>query len=164
MRTAVFLDRDGTIIRDEHYLHDPSRVRLLDHAAEGLRLMQAMGFDLFIVTNQSGVARGYMTERDVQAVNDELLRQLRTHGVHIHDVRYCPHLKGCSCRKPAPGMLLDLAYRHGIDMSRSVMIGDKHADVQAGLAAGCHALLSGAPGHYDWLAIARRLESEEVLS
>lgn len=164
MRQAIFLDRDGTIIEDEHYLRDPARVRLLAHAAEGMQMMQAVGFDLFLVTNQSGVARGYMTEQDVHAVNDELQRQLRERGVHFRDVRYCPHLQGCSCRKPQPGMLLDLASRHGIDLSRSVMIGDKHADVQAGLNAGCYAIMVGAPGNDDLLSIAKRLKSEEVLS
>ncbi|MGB8954310.1 MAG: HAD-IIIA family hydrolase, partial [Tumebacillaceae bacterium] len=79
-------------------------------------------------------------------------------------VRYCPHLQGCSCRKPQPGMLLDLASRHAIDLSRSVMIGDKHTDVQAGLNACCHSLMIGTPGNGDLLSIAKRLQSEEVLS
>lgn len=161
---AVFLDRDGTIIRDEGYLRDPARVSLLPHAVKGLRLMRELGYGLFLVTNQSGVARGLMTEEDAAAVNAELLRLLAEQGADIDDVRVCPHLDaGCFCRKPQPGMLLDLAAAHGIDLRRSVMIGDKESDVEAGRAAGCSAsLLVGAGGWNDLLIIARWLHTKEV--
>ncbi|HEU4963861.1 MAG TPA: HAD family hydrolase [Bacilli bacterium] len=152
MRRVVFLDRDGTIMRDVPYLADPAKVELLPGAVHGLRHMMRLGYELFLVTNQSGVARGLLTEGDVRAVNAELLRQLSEQGVEIRDVRYCPHLQAgkveryayaCNCRKPQPGMLVDLALTYGLDLSQSVMVGDKCSDVEAGLNAGASAVLLG---------------------
>ena len=139
MKRAVFLDRDGTIIVDKGYLADPEGVELLPRAVEGLRRFQAAGYDLLIVTNQSGVGRGYYSAADAEAVNARTVALLAESGIAITEVLYCPHLPnaGCSCRKPAPGMLLEGAARHGIDLGRSVMIGDTVTDIEAGRAAGC---------------------------
>ncbi|WP_052036690.1 D-glycero-alpha-D-manno-heptose-1,7-bisphosphate 7-phosphatase [Tumebacillus flagellatus] len=142
----MFLDRDGTVIPDLHYLKDPCRVELLPGAAEGLQVMQDLGFELFLVTNQSGVARGYLTAEDVQAVNDAVGQRLAEQGIFLRDVRVCPHWEeGCACRKPEPGMLLDLAAAHGLELSQSVMVGDKWSDVEAGKAAGAAVSVRLAP-------------------
>ncbi len=139
MRPAVFLDRDGAIIVDKNYLSDPEGVELLPHAVEGLRKFQAAGYLLIIITNQSGVGRGLFSAQQAEAVNDRLVQILAHNGVTIDDAYYCPHAPddNCQCRKPLPGMILQAADKHGIDLSKSVTIGDKDSDVQAGRTAGC---------------------------
>ncbi len=150
LRRAVFLDRDGTICRDLNYLSDPDRVELLAGAAPALRRLQAEGFLLIVVTNQSGIARGYLTESTLAGIHDRLRAVLNDHGVRITAFYYCPHLpdgilpefrQTCSCRKPEPGLLLQAAREHGVDLDRSFMVGDKPSDIQAGKRAGCRALL-----------------------
>ncbi|NHZ48831.1 HAD-IIIA family hydrolase, partial [Nitratidesulfovibrio liaohensis] len=113
---AVLLDRDGTVIEDRHYLSDPSGVTLLPGAARGLAALAAAGARLFLVTNQSGIARGYFTEADLHACNARLDELLGEHGVSLADTAFCPHGPddGCACRKPAPGMWLTLRDRHGL--------------------------------------------------
>ena len=139
MRSAVFLDRDGAIIVDKNYLSDPEGVELLPRAVEGLRKFQAAGYLLIIITNQSGVGRGMFTAQQAEAVNARLIQILAQKGVVIDDAYYCPHApdEDCRCRKPLPGMILEAAAKHGIELSRSITIGDKDSDVKAGQAAGC---------------------------
>ncbi len=144
-RAAAFLDRDGVINRDNGYVGRWEDFEFLPGAIEGMRLLQQAGYVLIVVTNQSGIARGFYTEVDFQLLTQRMLQELAYQGVHVTEVYHCPHHpKGavqelaieCDCRKPAPGMLLRAAQEHGLSMVDSVMIGDKSSDLQAGLAAG----------------------------
>jgi D-glycero-D-manno-heptose 1,7-bisphosphate phosphatase len=150
LEQAVFFDRDGTLIKDKHYLDDPSEVEWIDGAKTTLRTVQNRGFKIIIVTNQSGVARGMMTEEDVQAIHDRIRRDLTNDGITVDDFYYCPYLaeaeveeyrKDSRLRKPAPGMLQDAEQDHNLDLSRCVMVGDKSSDVEAGQRAGCRTVL-----------------------
>jgi D-glycero-D-manno-heptose 1,7-bisphosphate phosphatase len=143
---AIFLDRDGTIIRDAHFLSDPAQAELLPGAAAGLRALRDAGFRLIVVSNQSGVARGLFDEETVARVNEAIAILLGKEGATIDAWYHCPHLEDaavaaydvkCDCRKPAPGMILRAAREHGLDVARSYAIGDRARDVEAGIAAGC---------------------------
>lgn len=144
-RPAVFLDRDGTIIEDVPYLADPAGVRLLPGAAEGLRRLRGAGFACVVVTNQSGVGRGYFPESALPAVHDELSRRLAAEGVALDGIYYCTAAPTCDDptavdhpdRKPGPGMLVRAARDLGLDLAASWMVGDKVADVLAGHNARC---------------------------
>lgn len=149
-REAVFFDRDGTLIEEAHYLADPEQVRLIPGAADAVRALNAAGVLVIVVTNQSGVARGYFPESRVGEVHERLSRLLAEHGATVDAFYYCPHheSKGagayrvaCDCRKPRPGMLLTAARAFDIDLARSWVIGDKACDAGAGAAAGCRTLL-----------------------
>ncbi len=146
--TAVFLDRDGTIIEDPGYLSDPDQVRLLPGAAGAIRRLTELGHLIIIVSNQSGVARGLFDEVTVSKVHARLEAMLRDEGASLGGAYYCPYLDGpeakveayrvsSELRKPSPGMLLQAAQEHGIDLARSWMIGDSDVDVEAGRRAGC---------------------------
>ncbi|MDQ7834427.1 MAG: HAD-IIIA family hydrolase [Humidesulfovibrio sp.] len=132
---AVFLDRDGTVIAERHYLHDPAGVELLPGAAEGLRAMQSLGLRLVLVTNQSGVGRGYFGRDAVERVHGRLLELLEHEGVDIDAIYLCPHAPDtvCNCRKPKPGLLERAATDLDLDPERSFVIGDKACDVDLGL-------------------------------
>ena len=151
MRAAVFLDRDGTIIEDEGYLADSSRVRLLPGALDALRAFRDRGLPLVVVSNQSGIPRGLITPAQHAEVDARVKEVLAEAGVPLLAAYYCPHLPdaGCACRKPLPGMLEQAGREHELDLARSVMVGDKMSDVEAGRAAGCFAAqLAG-----DWPAL-----------
>jgi histidinol-phosphate phosphatase family protein len=139
-RPALFLDRDGTLVKHEPYLHDPARVRLISGSAAALRRAQAAGYLLVVVTNQSGIARGLFDRSAVDAVHDRLQQLLAVHGVALDGIYVCPHHPEfgdpCSCRKPAPGLLQRAIEELPVDPGRSVMIGDTVEDLQAGAAAG----------------------------
>jgi D-glycero-D-manno-heptose 1,7-bisphosphate phosphatase len=134
---AVFLDRDGTIIEDRGYLRDPGEVVFLPGAFESLRRL-GEEFRLFIVTNQSGVARKEITPRDVDIVNAHVVAELAAAGVEIVEAYVCPHCRedGCSCIKPHPHFLHEAARRYGVDLARSFTVGDHPHDVEFGHAAG----------------------------
>ena len=144
-RPAVFLDRDGTLIEDTHYLVDPRHVRLLPGAVEALRRLRAAGFACVVVTNQSAIARGMLTEDGLRLVHEELARQLAERGVALDATYHCPEapLGGDPTavehpdRKPGPGMLLRAAADLGLDLGASWMIGDAISDALAGRNAGC---------------------------
>lgn len=144
-RPAVFLDRDGTVIREVDYLADPELVELFPGAGEALRELQQAGFALCLVTNQSGVARGRVSLEALEAIHQRLAELLAAEGVTLDDLQSCPHhpeITGpCLCRKPLPGMLLDAAERLDLDLARSWMIGDAERDLRAGERAGCRTLL-----------------------
>ncbi|MCC7292065.1 MAG: HAD family hydrolase [Phycisphaerales bacterium] len=154
-RRAVFLDRDGTIIEDTGFVDDPAKVRLAPGAADALARLRRAGFMLVVASNQSGVARGLMTEETVHAVNARIA-ELLGDKAGLDAFYYCPFLDGDEAvvgeyrkdsdwRKPRPGMLRAAAREHGIDLRRSWMIGDAPRDVEAGRAAGCRTvLLAGA--------------------
>lgn len=140
---VVFLDRDGTIIVDRHYLSSPSGVTLLPGAVDGLQRFRQLGFGLVLVTNQSGVGRGYFTMSAVEAVHAHLLRLLGREGVHLDGIFVCPHRPedDCDCRKPRPGLIDRARAALDIDMSRSVVVGDKASDVRLGTACGIPSIL-----------------------
>lgn len=129
--TSLLLDRDGTIIRDKHYLADPEGVELLPGVAEALAELSRNGMRFFLVSNQSGIGRGYFTPEDADAVNRRLEEMLRPYGVAFTDMLYCPHApeSSCACRKPAPGMWELLKTRYGLETGTSMMVGDKPEDI-----------------------------------
>lgn len=137
---AVFFDRDGTLMEDTGYCADPKLVRLYPGAADAIRALKAAGFRIFIVTNQAGIPRGLMTEEEYRAVQAEFLRQI---GPELIDETYYsadhPGLPS-NRRKPAPGMLLEAAAEHNIDLKQSYMVGDKALDVECGRRAGATAI------------------------
>ncbi len=149
-KAAIFLDRDGVIVEHIPYLSKASQLRILQGVIEAIQALQEH-FYIIVVTNQAGIARGFYTEVDLLNVHQELVQQLSIKGVFIDALYYCPHHPSagkvkaysikCSCRKPAPGMLLRASHDWGIDLSNSVMVGDMSSDVQAGLAVGASSIL-----------------------
>ncbi len=138
---AIFLDRDGTINEDKGYVYKIEDLVILPHVIEGLKLLQKR-FLIIVVTNQSGVERGYYTTEDVDRFHRYLYYTLAKKGVYIDDFYYCPYLEG-ECRKPNPGMLIQAAKDWDIDLEKSYMIGDKNSDVEAGKKAGCKTIIIG---------------------
>lgn len=150
MNKAVFLDRDGTINEEKDYLHRIEDFVFIPGAPEAIQRLRDAGFLVIVVTNQSGVARGYFSREDVDRLHEHIQRELAKIGTAVDAFYLCPHHpekgKGefkvdCDCRKGRPGMLLQAAAEHGIDLAASWMIGDKRADLEAGRAAGCRSLL-----------------------
>jgi D,D-heptose 1,7-bisphosphate phosphatase len=150
MERAVFLDKDGTLIEDVPYNVEPNLIRLTGGAAAGLRSLQQAGFLLVVVSNQSGVARGYFSEAALIPVEQHLRALLAAEGIPLAGFYYCPHhphgtvapyAVECMCRKPAPGLLRRAAAELGIDLARSWMIGDNFSDVESGRHAGCRTIL-----------------------
>jgi D-glycero-D-manno-heptose 1,7-bisphosphate phosphatase len=152
MKKTVFLDRDGTVMRDEGYLADPDGVRLLPGVVDALCELRKAGYSLILVTNQSGIGRGMFGECEMKRVNERLVSMCAEHGIHFDDILICPHTPSdnCDCRKPSPKLLLDAAEKHGIDLSVSAMVGDKPSDPETGLAAGCECniLLTATPARF----------------
>ncbi len=148
-RPAAFLDRDGTLIRDTHYLHDPAQVVLLPGVPEALRRFADAGYALVVVTNQSGIARGMFTERDYEAVRDRLSALLATKGVRLDATEHCPHYPSasgpCGCRKPGTLMFERASAALGLAPERSVFIGDRWRDLEPGLVLGGRAILVPSP-------------------
>jgi D-glycero-D-manno-heptose 1,7-bisphosphate phosphatase len=147
---AVFLDRDGTINVEREYLHRVEDFAFIEGAGEAIRRLRAAGFLVIVVTNQSGVARGYFGLKEVETLHQHLQAELARLGTQVDAFYCCPHhpregvgefRRECDCRKGRPGMLLRAAREHAIDLDRSYMVGDKVADVEAGRAAGCQSLL-----------------------
>jgi D-glycero-D-manno-heptose 1,7-bisphosphate phosphatase len=149
MKRAVFLDRDGTINIEKEYLYQAEDFEFIPGATEAIRLLNKADIMVVVVTNQSGVARGYYTEDDVENLHRHIDRELEHCGAHVDAWLYCPHHPSgrgsyalpCNCRKPSPGMLQEAAALHDIDLESSTMIGDKLADIEAGVAAGCRTIL-----------------------
>ncbi len=138
MKRAVFLDRDGCLIEEKHYLKEPDEVVLIEGAAEGLRILKDRGFLLFLVTNQSGVGRGYFTLEDVARVHQRLVGLLEADGVSLDGIFVAPEApdEPSRGRKPSPAFLFDARDEHGVELGRSYMIGDKKVDVDCGRNAG----------------------------
>lgn len=156
---AVFLDKDGTLIEDVPYNVDPALMRLAPDAGVALRKLSEAGYKLFVVSNQSGVARGLFPVSALGAVEERLKDMLAKCGVTLDGFYYCPHhpeatvaeyAVSCSCRKPAPGMLVQAAAEHGIALERSWMIGDILNDVEAGHRAGCRSILLDNGNETEW--------------
>ena len=132
LRPAVFLDRDGTIAEEVGYLNHLSRFRMFPFAANAIIKLNQAKLPVIVVTNQSGVARGYFPESLVSAVHELMTTQLAKDGAHIDALYYCPH-KGddaCACRKPKPGMLERAAREHGLDLRQSFLVGDRYGDIE----------------------------------
>jgi D-glycero-D-manno-heptose 1,7-bisphosphate phosphatase len=149
VQRAVFLDRDGTIIVEKHYLHRPEEVELLPGAGAALRRLQEAGFELFVVTNQSGVGRGYFTLADVQRVHERVVEQCNGAGVRFEKFYIAPEApdQPSRGRKPSPQFLWDAQEEFGIDLARSYVIGDKLIDLQCGWNAGVKAALLVRTGY-----------------
>lgn len=149
MKRAVFVDRDGTINEEKDYLYRTDDFAFIPGVPQAIRLLNEAGFLVIVVSNQSGVARGYYTEEDVHLLQRHISAQLEQFGARVDAWYYCPHHPAgrgsyalpCRCRKPLPGMLQEAARRFDIDLESSYMIGDKLIDMQAGAAAGCRSIL-----------------------
>lgn len=142
-RRFVLLDRDGTVIVEKHYLSDPDDVELIEGAAAGLRRLAALGLGLVLVTNQSGLARGYFDRERLDAIHRRLALRLGEHDVQLDGIYFCPHHPdaGCDCRKPRPGMAERAAAEHGFDPRRCFVVGDAAGDVGLGRTLGATTLL-----------------------
>jgi len=145
-RPAVFIDRDGTLTEEVGYVNHPSRLRLLPRSAAAIRCLNQAGVPAVVVTNQAGIARGYFSPEVLDAVNRELLAQLKEGGAHLDGLYVCthhpsvgepPYRADCSCRKPKPGLLQMAARDGGLSLTSSYMVGDRWRDVEAGRRAGC---------------------------
>ncbi|MBI2926217.1 MAG: HAD family hydrolase [Verrucomicrobia bacterium] len=138
MNRAIFLDRDGTLVVEKNYLSDPAQVELLPGVPEALKKLQDAGFKLIIVTNQSGIGRGYYTVEDMHRVTERLCAELAGHGVRIEKIYFAPEApeEPSRGRKPSPQFLFDARDEFGLDLSQSYMIGDKLADLECGWNAG----------------------------
>lgn len=145
----IILDRDGTLIEEEHYLRDPSRVRLIPGAGRAMHRLQEAGARFHLVTNQSGIGRGYFTLDDYLAVQARLDTLLLEHKVRLHGVRFCPHApeENCRCRKPAIGLWDSLRREYDLDPDRCVMIGDKEADLEFASQTGLKTAILVLTGH-----------------
>jgi|GEM_PF-399798 len=146
-RPAIFIDRDGTIMVDVGYPKYARQVSLIPGAVRALREFKRKGFLIIIISNQSGIGRGYMTRRQADSVHKRVISLLGNSGVEIDDAYYCPHApdEGCDCRKPSPAMLFDASRKFDIDLSRSFMIGDRDVDIETGRNAGCKTLCLRSP-------------------
>ncbi|HEX2089446.1 MAG TPA: HAD family hydrolase [Actinomycetota bacterium] len=162
---AVFLDKDGTLIDDVPYNADPAKMRLSPGAAEGIRSLAEAGFRLFVVSNQSGVARGHFAEQDLSAVEDRLRTLMTEAGAKLDGFYYCPHYPDgsvteysfvCDCRKPEPGMIVNAAREHAIDVAQSWLVGDILDDVEAGRRAGCRTILIDNGHETEWRTTSER--------
>ena len=144
MTNALFLDRDGTINVDYGYVYEPERFVFIDGVLDFCRLAQDRGYLIIVITNQSGIARGYFTEADFAAITRHMVEGFAAAGITIADVFHCPSLKG-SDRKPEPGLFLKAKEKYDIDMAASVNIGDSERDIEAGKRAGvgCNVLFMG---------------------
>lgn len=140
---AVFLDRDGTINEDTGYIDSPERLALIDGAASAIKKLNSKGFKVIVITNQSGVGRGYFSKEAADAVNKELEEVLKKQGVHLDGIYYCPHHPddNCECRKPKIGLLEKAKKDLDIDFKKSYIVGDKVSDVELAHNIGCKDIL-----------------------
>jgi D-glycero-D-manno-heptose 1,7-bisphosphate phosphatase len=143
LRPAVFLDRDGTIAEEVGYLNHVSRFRMFSFAAEAIRRLNEAKYPAIVITNQSGVGRGYFPDSLVRDVHDLMTAQLAEQGARVDALYYCPHKgdDGCACRKPKPGMLERAAREHCLDLRRSFVVGDRHGDIELAHRVGARAIL-----------------------
>ncbi len=160
MQKAIFLDKDGTLINDIPYNVNPDLIELSEDSTSGLRRLQKAGFKLIVVTNQSGVSRGFFKETSLKGVEARLAELLEAEQIKLDGFYYCPHHPDgiipeyaidCECRKPNPGMLKQSAEEHYIDLHRSWMIGDILNDVEAGNRAGIRSILIDNGNETEWV-------------
>lgn len=136
LQKYIFIDRDGTIVKDAGYLHKIKDIEFIPKAISGLKKLQSMGYQFIIVTNQAGIARNYYSLKDAEKFNNELIRRLKTKGIEIKKIYLCPHhprfTGQCQCRKPKIGLVEMAIKEFNIDLTESIFIGDKDCDVQLG--------------------------------
>jgi D-glycero-D-manno-heptose 1,7-bisphosphate phosphatase len=144
---AVFLDRDGTICKDVHYMRSPEQFELLPGAAEGIRRLNELGVKVIVATNQSGIARGYFTHETLQRIHERMIEELSRRGARIDGIYYCPHHpdEGCSCRKPKIGLLERAAADFNLDLRKCFVVGDRKLDLDTAKNAGCVGILVRGP-------------------
>ena len=142
-RPAVFIDRDGTIAEEMGYLNHPSRFRMFPFVAAAVRRLNDAQLPVVVITNQSGVARGYFPEKLVHTVHEQMTQQLAAERARIDAIYYCPHsgTDHCECRKPKPGLLERAAREHALDLHRSFVVGDRYVDVELAHRVGARAVL-----------------------
>jgi D-glycero-D-manno-heptose 1,7-bisphosphate phosphatase len=140
---AVFFDRDGTVIEEADYLHEPERVRFLPKALDGMKRFQDMGYRIALITNQPGIGIGYYSKEDFYRVNRALLKSFSEKGILIDKIYFCPHGKSenCDCRKPGQALIRRAEEELNLDLSKSVIIGDKTSDIETGKRAGMRTVL-----------------------
>ncbi|MBZ0179014.1 MAG: HAD family hydrolase [Melioribacteraceae bacterium] len=148
LQSAVFLDRDDTINKDPGYLSDVNKVELLPGVGEGISFLKnKLNLKIIVISNQSGITRGFLTESDVDAVNSKIQELLKTFDVEIDDFFFCPYHpdfdppEKVECRKPSPKMIFEAAEKHSINLKRSFTIGDKETDILCGKNAGTETIL-----------------------
>jgi D-glycero-D-manno-heptose 1,7-bisphosphate phosphatase len=151
----VFLDRDGTIAEEVGYMNHLSRFRLLPFAAAAIRRLNEAGWPVIVVTNQSGVGRGFFPEEMVHRVHDRLRSELAAAGARVDGIYYCSHVApdDCACRKPRPGMLERAAREHALELTGSYVVSDRFADIEMAHSVGAHAILvmtGYGRGEYEW--------------
>lgn len=148
LKKAVFLDRDGTLVEEGPYLSHPDDLRIPEGVVDALRLLKDDGFMLVLITNQSGIGRGFLNEETLYRIHEKLQRTLRVHEVPMDAIYYCPHLPSvaCRCRKPEAGLFLKAIQEHAIDPYASFSIGDQRRDAEAAKKVGCTTILIG-PDH-----------------
>jgi len=167
LRPAVFLDRDGTIAEEVGYLNHASRFRIFPFVAAAIRRLNEAGLPVIVVTNQSGVGRGYFPESLVHNVNELMTQQLAEAGAKLDAIYYCPHTSGdnCNCRKPRTGMLDRAALEHALDLRRSVVVGDRFGDMELARNVGARAILvrtGYGEGELAWHAAKWRFQPDSV--
>jgi len=140
---AVFFDRDGTVIAEADYLHEPERIRILPNALEGMKRFQDMGYRIVMITNQPGIGIGYYSKEDFYRVNRAMLKSFSEKGILVDKIYFCPHGKSenCACRKPEQALVRRAQEELNLDLSRSVIIGDKTSDIETGKRAGMRTVL-----------------------
>jgi D-glycero-D-manno-heptose 1,7-bisphosphate phosphatase len=165
-RPAVFFDRDGVLNRDKGYTYRSEDIEWVDGAAKTIGYFNRKGFVVVVVTNQSGIARGYYTEQDVITLHNWMNVELKKRGAHIDSFYYCPHhpsgtvadlSRRCECRKPEPGMIKRAIAEWNIDPSRSFLVGDKESDILAAQAAGITGYLFTGDNIYQFLADIKKI-------
>ncbi|HEY0744076.1 MAG TPA: HAD family hydrolase [Chryseosolibacter sp.] len=166
MKKAVFIDKDGTLIKDFPYNVDPQRIQLYEDAGKSLKSLKDNGFMLVMISNQSGVARGYFAEEELKRVEEKIQQELASEGVQLDALYFCPHHPEgvvdqysieCDCRKPKPGMIIDASKKLGIRLKESWMIGDILHDIEAGNKAGCKTILINNGNETEWRITSSRL-------
>lgn len=150
MERAVFVDRDGVLSEEVGYLGEEGRLRLISRSAQAVRLLNQRGVKIIVVTNQSGVARGYFSEAMLRGIHLKLQESLSEQGAFLDGIYYCPHHPEgtveaycieCTCRKPAPGLLIQASQKHAIDLASSYLVGDKGSDIECAHRAGAKGIL-----------------------
>jgi D,D-heptose 1,7-bisphosphate phosphatase len=159
-RKAVFIDKDGTLVEDLPYNVDPEQIRLMPDAVQGAHRLHAAGYLLIVISNQSGVAHGYYDERALGGVENRIRELLACMNVPLTGFYYCPHhpegriaqyTRTCDCRKPAPGLILQAACEHDLNLAQSWFIGDILHDIEAGHRAGCKTVLLDNGNETEWV-------------
>lgn len=138
MKKALFLDRDGVINKDFNYVHKIENFEFIDGVFDAIRFYEKLGFIPVVITNQSGIGRGYYTNEQFSTLTDWMIEEFKKEGIEIAKVYHCPHNtnEDCECRKPLPGMLKNAQKDLNIDLKNSILVGDKESDIDAGIAAG----------------------------